>query len=323
VLHTGLTPESAYSGKMGRVIAFALEAAGAPVVKGGAGPAVEAFRRLIEEKGGQIRTGADVDRITRARMAASRAWRLPRARTIACRFGARLGCAGADDGRLLRDADLPEDRRRRRPSATGGAISSCITRWTAPRLAGRGAGGCGADPPDRWDRQRVEIRERGGAGHAARNAHDLRGPAASAGPQPRAAGQGGALAADPRRATHHQGRCGGRDRDRRDWTEAAREAFADRIEGILRRAYRRVRPIKLARRAYSPADLDAMNVNLVGGDPYGGACSIDQFFLWRPFAQSRNGAMPVRGLRQIGASTHPGPGLGGGSGYLAAKALGA
>ncbi len=45
VLHTGLTPESAYSGKMGKVIAFALEAAGAPVVKGGAGQAVDGLSR--------------------------------------------------------------------------------------------------------------------------------------------------------------------------------------------------------------------------------------------------------------------------------------
>ncbi len=37
VLHTGLTPDSTYSGKMGRVIAFALEAAGAPVSKAGQG----------------------------------------------------------------------------------------------------------------------------------------------------------------------------------------------------------------------------------------------------------------------------------------------
>ena len=36
VLHTGLGPESAYSGQMGKVIAFALEVAGAPIVKGGA-----------------------------------------------------------------------------------------------------------------------------------------------------------------------------------------------------------------------------------------------------------------------------------------------
>jgi phytoene dehydrogenase-like protein len=108
-----------------------------------------------------------------------------------------------------------------------------------------------------------------------------------------------------------------------DWTEAMREAFADRIERLLARHIRGFDRIRLARRAYSPADLEAMNVNLVGGDPYGGACSIDQFFLWRPFPHSTNGTMLLRGLRHIGASTHPGPGLGGGSGFLAAKALGA
>ena len=73
-------------------------------------------------------------------------------------------------------------------------------------------------------------------------------------------------------------------------------------------------------RAYSPADLEAMNVNLVGGDPYGGFCGA------RPVlpvaARSRaavNHRTPVPGLYHIGASTHPGPGLGGGSGFLLAK----
>ena len=108
-----------------------------------------------------------------------------------------------------------------------------------------------------------------------------------------------------------------------EWTEALREAFADRIEGILAAHIHDFAAIKLARRAYSPADLAAMNVNLVGGDPYGGQTSLDQFFVWRPFGHSRNGTSAIRGLRHIGASTHPGPGLGGGSGYLAAKALGA
>jgi phytoene dehydrogenase-like protein len=107
------------------------------------------------------------------------------------------------------------------------------------------------------------------------------------------------------------------------WTVATREAFADRIEGILRRHIRNFDAIRLARHACSPADLAAMNINLVGGDPYGGHCGLDQFFLFRPFAHSTNGTGPVRGLVHIGASTHPGPGLGGGSGFLAARALGA
>ena len=64
-------------------------------------------------------------------------------------------------------------------------------------------------------------------------------------------------------------------------------------------------------------------MNLVGGDPYGGACTIDQFFLWRPFAGSKRHATDIKGLYHIGASTHPGPGLSGGSGFLTAKELGA
>jgi phytoene dehydrogenase-like protein len=107
----------------------------------------------------------------------------------------------------------------------------------------------------------------------------------------------------------------------RDW-DSVREAFANRIERILARHIKGFDKRILARKAYSPADLERMNINLVGGDPYGGACSIDQFFLWRPFPHSP-GALPLKGLIHIGASTHPGPGLGGGSGFNAAKRLGA
>ena len=64
-----------------------------------------------------------------------------------------------------------------------------------------------------------------------------------------------------------------------------------------------------------------MNMNLVGGDPYGGFCGLDQFFLWRPFKSSVNHRTHVPGLYHIGASTHPGPGLGGGSGFLLASSL--
>ena len=107
------------------------------------------------------------------------------------------------------------------------------------------------------------------------------------------------------------------------WTQDIREAFADRIEAILRNHIRNFDTAKLARRAYSPADLEAMNINLVGGDPYGGACAMDQFFVWRPFGGQVNNATPVKGLYHIGASTHPGPGLGGGSGLNVARELGA
>jgi phytoene dehydrogenase-like protein len=106
------------------------------------------------------------------------------------------------------------------------------------------------------------------------------------------------------------------------WTEAIREKYADRIEAILASHIEGFRDNVIARKSYSPADLETLNVNLVGGDPYGGFCGIDQFFLWRPFHNSVNHRTPIARLYHIGASTHPGPGLGGGSGFLLAKALG-
>ena len=107
------------------------------------------------------------------------------------------------------------------------------------------------------------------------------------------------------------------------WTPELREAYADRIEGILANHIDGLRDRVITRRAISPSDLEGYNPNLVGGDPYGGACTIDQFFLWRPFAGSRRHDTHLKGLYHIGASTHPGPGLAGGSGFLTARELGA
>ncbi len=94
---------------------------------------------------------------------------------------------------------------------------------------------------------------------------------------------------------------------------APRTILASHIDGF--------KSTVLGRRAYSPADLEAMNINLVGGDPYGGSSTIDQAFLWRPFKSSRNHETSIKGLYHIGASTHPGAGLGGGSGFLLAQRL--
>ena len=57
-------------------------------------------------------------------------------------------------------------------------------------------------------------------------------------------------------------------------------------------------------------------MNLIQGDPYGGSLALDQNFLWR--AQHET---PVENVWHVGASTHPGPGLGGGSGALVAGQL--
>jgi phytoene dehydrogenase-like protein len=105
------------------------------------------------------------------------------------------------------------------------------------------------------------------------------------------------------------------------WTEELREAYADRITERLGRHLRNLESATIRRVALSPADIAAMNVNLIGGDIYGGSCALDQNFLFRPLPQAPGHGTAVDRLWHIGASTHPGPGLGAGSGYLVYKEL--
>ncbi|OHC58651.1 MAG: FAD-dependent oxidoreductase [Rhodobacterales bacterium RIFCSPHIGHO2_02_FULL_62_130] len=320
VLHCGLTPESTYSGQMAKVVAFALEAAGAPVIKGGAGAAVRAFRGLIEEKGGEIRCGADVDKIT-VKDGRVTGVRLADGEEIACRSVLASVAPGQLYGRLL-DVNLPEDRaavqgyRHGRGDFQLHYALDAVPEWTTDGLQ---------------DVALIHLAD--GIDSVSKSANEAERGMLPATPTI-CVGQPHRL--DPSRCPEGKailwlqipdaprvikGDAGGEIAGN-DW-DTVKEAFADRLEAILLRHIRNFDQIKLARRAYSPADLERMNINLVGGDPYGGACSIDQFFIWRPFAHSTNGTGPVRGLIHIGASTHPGPGLGGGSGFNAAKRLGA
>jgi phytoene dehydrogenase-like protein len=105
------------------------------------------------------------------------------------------------------------------------------------------------------------------------------------------------------------------------WTESLRERYADRIQQRIAAHIPNLEPALRKRVVLSPADLQAANINLERGDPYSGSLALDQNFLWRPFAQQPGHSTPVRDLFHIGASTWPGPGLGGGSGTLVARQL--
>jgi phytoene dehydrogenase-like protein len=321
VLHCGLTPESTYSGQMGKVIAFAVEAAGAPIIKGGSGAAVRAFENLIAAQGGQMRVNADVDEIL-VRDGRVRGVRLKGGEVIAAPSVLASVTPGQLYGRLLKDVNLPEDRAATKVFRHGRGnfqlhyALSGQPEWIAPGLE---------------DVALIHLSD--GIDAVSKSANEAeRGlfpetPTLCVGQphrlDPTRAPEGKAVLwlQIPDAPRVIKGDAAG-EITARDWA-TAREAFADRLEAILRRHIRNFDAIKIVRRAYSPADLEAMNCNLVGGDPYGGQCSIDQFFIWRPFAHSTNSTGAVRGLIQIGASTHPGPGLGGGSGFNAAKGLGA
>jgi phytoene dehydrogenase-like protein len=106
----------------------------------------------------------------------------------------------------------------------------------------------------------------------------------------------------------------------RDW-DAAKEPFADRLIDQLAAHAPNVRNALLARHAVSPWDLERDNPNLVGGDCVSGSHHFRQNYFFRPFPGWSRYATPIRRLYMIGASTWPGGGVNGGSGYLLAKHL--
>ena len=326
VLHTGLGPESAYSGQMAKVIAFALEAAGAPIVKGGATNILKAFERLIRDHGGEFRTGTDVDEIMVNNSGRADGVQLVSGEKITASHGVICAMTPAQlYGRLLKNHQPAETLRQQVKGFVYGKGNMQIhyalkspPKWKNPELAKVALLHltAGLDAVSKA----VNEAERGML--PAEPTICLGQPTAF---DPSRAPEGKAILwlQLPEMPRHVKGDAAGEiivPKDGR-WTVALRETYADRVEAIIAKHIPGFKALVIKRRCYSPADLEAMNINLVGGDPYGGACSIDQFFLWRPLRGTANHQTSVKRLYHIGASTHPGPGLGGGSGYLLAGAL--
>ena len=90
----------------------------------------------------------------------------------------------------------------------------------------------------------------------------------------------------------------------------------DRLESQIERFAPGFRDCVLARRVFTPAGLQAMDANLVGGDIAGGASTLKQFIFrptWRMYATS------APDIYLCSASTPPGAGVHGMCGYNAAK----
>ena len=108
-----------------------------------------------------------------------------------------------------------------------------------------------------------------------------------------------------------QGRRCRRARHRRRHLDAtsSREAYADRIVARLGDSIENLGAATLKRVVVSPADLEALNRNLVGGDIYGGSCALDQNLLWRPLAEAPGHETAVAGpvAHRREHASRPGP----------------
>ncbi|MGI8861269.1 MAG: phytoene desaturase family protein [Gaiellaceae bacterium] len=326
VLHTGLGPDQATSGFMTQVIACALQLGGMPVPKGGGVWLVEGLTGIVHDACGELRTGAEVERVL---VSGGRA------------TGVRL--VGGETIRAERAVVASVTPTQLYGSLLGEHEASVELRKAADRYRyGRGAMQIHiamSEPPDWYGDDRLArtaiVHLTPGLDGVSRAVNE-----AERGLLPAEATIvcGQPIAVDVLRAPEGSwilwiqlqelpaSRIKGDAADELDigdgsWTEKLREAYADRIVARLGRHIRNLESATVQRVALSPSDIAASNVNLVGGDIYGGSCALDQNFLFRPLPQAPGHRTPVDGLWHIGASTHPGPGLGAGSGYLVYKEL--
>jgi phytoene dehydrogenase-like protein len=97
---------------------------------------------------------------------------------------------------------------------------------------------------------------------------------------------------------------------------ASRVDMLQKVENQIERFAPGFRDCILARRVFSPVDLESMDANLVGGDIGGGIMDIRNF-LFRP--TRRHYATSARDVYICSSSTPPGGGVHGMCGYHAAK----
>jgi phytoene dehydrogenase-like protein len=314
VLHTGLGPDAAASGYMAQVIAVAVQEGGMPIPRGGGAKLADALVSYIREQGGTCETGVHVDRVSSGGVRTADGRRLLAERAVICNVTPTQLYGELLDG-------FEEKAKRFRYGRSEMQIHFALSE--PPRWSG-----------DERLAQTAIVHLTPGLDGVSRAVNE-----AERGLLPAEATVvvGQPLTMDPSRAPdgkgllwiqlqelpwHVKGDAAGElDVGDGTWTEELRERYADRIQARIARHIPNLESSILGRTVLSPADLQSANVNLRHGDPYGGSLALDQNFLWRPLASQPGHRTPVENVWHIGASTHPGPGLGGGSGALVAAQL--
>jgi phytoene dehydrogenase-like protein len=312
VLHTGLGPDAASSGFMTQVIAVAVQEGGMPIPRGGGAKLADALVGLIRDHGGACETERDVERVV-VRSGRAVGVQLAGGETVESRRAVIANVTPPQlYDRLLAGAGVPasvvEGARRFRFGRAEMQIHFALSepaRW---------------DGDERLSRTAIVHVTPGldGVSRAVNEAE--RGLV----PEEATIVVGQPLTMDLSRAPDGRGLLWIQLQElpsRLEWTDDLRERYADRIQTRLARHIPNLESSIVKRVALGPHDLEQMNVNLQRGDPYGGALTLDQNFLWRPFPRSPGHSTPVERLWHIGASTWPGPGLGAGSGTLVARSL--
>jgi phytoene dehydrogenase-like protein len=101
------------------------------------------------------------------------------------------------------------------------------------------------------------------------------------------------------------------------WTDAKREAFGDTVIDTLSAYAPNIKSAILHRQVLTPADIER-TIGLSEGNIFQGELALQQLFFLRPAARWSSYHTPIRGYYHCGSSTHPGGGVMGAAGRLAA-----
>jgi phytoene dehydrogenase-like protein len=101
------------------------------------------------------------------------------------------------------------------------------------------------------------------------------------------------------------------------WNDARREAFGDAVVRTLARYAPGIESLILHRQVLTPADIERIT-GLSEGNIFQGELALQQLFFLRPVPEWARYRTPIDGYWQCGAGTHPGGGIMGASGRLAA-----
>ncbi len=101
------------------------------------------------------------------------------------------------------------------------------------------------------------------------------------------------------------------------WTDAKREAFGDAVVDTLSQYMPNLKDIILHRQVLTPVDIENM-IGISQGNIFHGELSLSQLFFLRPAAGWAKYRTPIKGYWQCGSGTHPGGGIMGAPGQLAA-----
>lgn len=102
------------------------------------------------------------------------------------------------------------------------------------------------------------------------------------------------------------------------WDDAKREAFGETVISTIEKYAPNIRRAIIGKQVITPKDIENI-AGITGGNIFHGELLLHQLFFFRPAPQWSNFRTPLRGYYLAGSGAHPGGGIMGAPGMLAAK----